>query len=301
MCPSIQAEVSGREELCSAVQAVLCVKNAENLLPRCLRGLEAAGMLYSNIIVVDGMSDDGSRKIAEDAGCRVLSDGGEGFVAARTLGIVSVTSPYTLILGPDDELGQESIALMLNSLESDPKLAAIQAGKTIDPSLRGFFSEGMRFYYEHLPVGPAPVIGNPSLYRTELLVRLPYDKQFSADEDTDWCERVRHFGFEVARLPELVSTEFESMNKDSFRSRWLWYGQGDYVFFRKYLRLQRRVAVRHLLHPFREYALRLVVLALTARKPAVAGFFLYVAMLRYAGFLSAMLSFDLSGQRLRGS
>jgi glycosyltransferase involved in cell wall biosynthesis len=282
------------------VQAVLCVRDAINLLERCLQGLSNNGLEPADIIVVDGLSSDGSLELATRYGCTVLSDRGEGFSAARMLGINRCTSEFILILGPDDFLLSGAVEDAVRTMKSDSNLAGVQLGKTIDPALKGLLALGMRYYYSRLPPGPVRVIGNPSVYRGEQLKRHPYDLSFSANEDTDWCQRMERLGATFSRLQGTGAIEIEAFDWESFRARWRWYGQGDFRFVVKHWSLDRRSSIRHLFHPAREYFFRLGLGALLALKPREALFLFLCGYYRYVGFFAEMAGAFRSSQALRG-
>lgn len=271
-----------------------------DILPRCLQGLTESGVAPRSIIVVDGLSSDGTGEFATGFGCRVVSDNGAGFSAARMMGINLSRSELILILGPDDLLLSGALEDAASAMRNDANLAGVQLGKTIDPQLKGFLAAGMRYYYERLPIGPVRVIGNPSVYRGELLKRHPYDLSFSANEDTDWCQRMERLGRTFSRLQGTGVYEIEPFDWESFRARWTWYGQGDLRFVVKNWSVDRRSAIRHLFHPAREYFFRLGLGAFFALKPREALFLLLCGFFRYYGFFAEMAGAFHSSRSLRG-
>jgi glycosyltransferase involved in cell wall biosynthesis len=281
------------------VTAVLCVRNSENLIPRAVSSLLEQGLPASNIIVVDGESVDQTAEIARSMGCPVYSDEGRGFVAARSLGIEKTETSFCLILGPDDALVPGSIFELRRELASTPNIAAVATRKRVDPKLTKFLDRGMDFYYSQLPMGKVPVIGNPTLYKTSLLKKWKYDPRFSSNEDTDWCFTVRAEGYEVLRSQQALSLEFEPLGWKEFSRRWLWYGEGDFVFVNKHLKTSPKRAIRHLFHPAREYLGRLAMEAVRSINPGGVLFVVLCGLLRYVGFLRRMMGW-LIGKRFVG-
>lgn len=273
------------------ISVVLCVKNSQSLIARSISALIAEGIHPSQIIVVDGNSEDNSVEIASSLGCTTVSDDGLGFVFARSLGISLVETEYTLIIGPDDELQPGSVAQLFLELSSDPNTAAVQSGKRVDPGLKGFLYKGMDYYYSQVQTGVTPVVGTPSLYRTRLLSELKFDRKYSANEDTDWCFRVKEYGYYVKRSSSAVSHEFESFSWGAFAARWIWYGKGDLIFIRESIhKKEMGRAVRHLLHPLREYGVRLALRALLRGKLRESLFLLICASFRYFGLVIAFFN-----------
>jgi glycosyltransferase involved in cell wall biosynthesis len=281
------------------VSAVLCVRNSAKLIPRAVSALTRQGLDPKNIIVVDGESSDQSFELASLLGCRVYSDQGKGFVAARNLGIDKVKTQFCLILGPDDELSPNSIPELKRELQSDEMIAAVACRKRVDPNLRGFYDLGMDFYYRNMPTGEVPVVGNPTLYSTHILRKVRYDPRFSANEDTDWCVSIAKSGYIVRRSAVALSFEFEALGSEEFRRRWVWYGEGDFVFVGKHLKSRPGVALRHLAHPATEYLIRLPVLALLEGNPRGIAFSLTCGVLRYTGLMRALVR-QLLGSKTAG-
>lgn len=271
------------------VSAVLCTRNAQETLSQCISSLLAEGFAPKTIIVVDGNSEDETLNIAAGYGCTILSDQGAGFTAARKLGVDAVKTEFTLILGPDDALEPGSLELLLNEIQSNPKLAALQARKRVQSKQMTFFDRGMDRYYLRQPSGEVPVVGNPSIYRTNLLKLEKYDGRFPANEDTDWCTRMKALGYFVTRSELAEAVETESFDAEEFKKRWRWYGSGDLAFITKYWPLDKKRAVRHFLHPFREYVLRLSLGELVRLRPGSAWFMFLCAHYRYTGLFEAAL------------
>ena len=279
------------------ITAVICVRNSEKLIQRAILALLEQGLAPSNVIVVDGESVDQTAVLAKSLGCNVYSDEGKGFVAARSLGIEKTQTQFCLILGPDDSLEPGSILQLMLELSSAPSIAAVAARKRVAPELNQFLDKGMDFYYSQLQIGNVPVVGNPTLYKTRLLKECRYDPRFSANEDTDWCLTIRREGYEILRSERALSLEFEPLGWKEFVRRWLWYGEGDFVFVSKYFRLGPTKAMRHIFHPAREYLGRLVVRGVLARDARGIIFVIMCGLLRYVGFVRRMIGW-LAGNRL---
>lgn len=287
------------EEKLRDVTAVLCVRNSEDLVPRAVHSLLRQGLPETSILVIDGESSDRTVEIAKSIGCSVFSDEGKGFVAARNLGIDRTVTRYCLILGPDDALEPGAIVELKKELSSGANIAAVATRKRVDPKLNKFLDRGMDFYYNQLPTGNVPVVGNPTLYRTDLLKKWRYDSRFSANEDTDWCFTVRSEGYEIVRSKKALSLEIEPLGWKEFSRRWLWYGEGDFVFVQKYLVMSPSKAIRHLSHPAREYLGRLGLRGVREGNLQGVMFVSLCGFLRYAGFLR-MATRWLTGNRFAG-
>lgn len=281
----------------NGVTVVLCVRNAEKTLSKCVNSLVEEGVPTSQILVVDGMSTDGSIEIAKSHGCIVISDEGKGFASARKMGIDASASAYTLILGPDDLMVPGSVATLKAELEESPELAAVAARKAVESTGR-FLQKGMNSYYQSMPTGLVKTVGNPTLYKTDLLQKYSIDERFSANEDTDWCVRIRHAGFKISRSPNATALEIEDFNFNDFKKRWIWYGEGDLAFIQKWLTREPRKALRHLIHPTVEYAIRVPMHCIARRDLTGAVFSLLCWHFRNFGLLKSFLGGARFGRRI---
>lgn len=101
------------------ISVVINTLNEEQNLPRVLASVRG---LADEIIVVDMQSDDGTVKIAKEAGARVYEHKKTGYVEpARNFAIGKATGDWILILDADEELGEDlrnKIREIANSQES---------------------------------------------------------------------------------------------------------------------------------------------------------------------------------------
>jgi glycosyltransferase involved in cell wall biosynthesis len=269
------------------ISAVLCVRNSAKHLNSTILTLAREGITGNRMIVVDGQSSDGSREIASELDCLVVSDEGLGFTHARAFGSKLVQTPLTLVVGPDDILEEGSLAILAEYLHQNPKCAGVQLSKTVRVGLPTFWDHGMGRYYSHLPTGIVPVIGTPALFRTELLQQNEYDSGLTND-DTDWCFRVMDLGFYFFRTPRALSREVSSLSWREYSRRWAWYGRGDFDFIEKHWSINRTRAIKHLFHPAREYMVRLFMLELAQLEFRGAFFMSMSGILRYWGMFTRL-------------
>src|SRR5262249_17827161 len=69
---------------------------------------------------------------------------------------------------------------------------------------------------------------------------------------TDICERWRKDGLKVG-CGSAIMYEKQRLTFKGFRARWIWYGIGDAFFVAKWWSMDKRVSIRHFLHPARTY------------------------------------------------
>jgi glycosyltransferase involved in cell wall biosynthesis len=266
----------------NSVAALICVKNSAQTLGKCLESLSKNGI--SEIIVIDGESTDDSWKIAETYTNQIYSDLGNGLGYARKLGVSKVSSEFLLIMGPDDLLAEASLSESLDVLHNNEKVAGLLAHKRLE-FRSNFWERGQDGLYKLSSSFPVRVIGNPSLYRVELLRDYEYDEFFSANEDTDLCERWWDHGYSVSRAPKSFQVfETTPQNRQLTYSRYTWYGRGDYDFVSKWIKINRKKAIRHLFHPLKNYMILQPINLLKRGQIQTAVFSICAGILRYIGF-----------------
>ncbi len=275
--------VISRRKMPNNLSALVCVKNSAETLGKCLQSLLDNNI--SEIIVIDGDSTDESWKIAEKFTNRVYSDSGKGLGFARKLGVSKVNSEFLIILGPDDLLSKNALEESIVRITQDEKIAGILAHKRLE-ICRNFWERGQDGLYELFSAQPVRVIGNPSLYRVKLLRDFEFDEFFSANEDTDLCERWWDNGYSVCRGP-LSFQVFETTHQNLRLTyqRYTWYGRGDFDFVIKWIRMKPRIAIRHLFHPLRNYMIIQPVKLMSKGKVESAIFSILAGLFRYIGFL----------------
>ncbi len=129
----------------AAVTAVVPVRNAERLLPGCLESLHRNGV--TRIVVVDGLSTDSSRRIAQSYGAVVLSDEGRGLPHARTLGVQAVETPWVVLVDSDVVFPDGGLTDLLEEFHAGG-FDALQAGlqSTAGP---GYWGQALAEHHLH--------------------------------------------------------------------------------------------------------------------------------------------------------
>ncbi|MGN6577431.1 MAG: glycosyltransferase family 2 protein [Nocardioides sp.] len=107
------------------ITAVVPVRNAADLLPGCLGSLRRNGV--GRVVVVDGLSTDGSREVALRHGATVLSDEGRGLPRARQLGVEAAGTRWVVLVDADVVFPDGTLAALLEELV-DGGYDALQAG-----------------------------------------------------------------------------------------------------------------------------------------------------------------------------
>ena len=86
-----------------SVSVVVLTRNEAENIERCLKSVQWA----DEILVVDAESTDGTPKIAERLGARVVVHSWEGAGAQYAFGIAQACSDWVLVLDADEEVTAE--------------------------------------------------------------------------------------------------------------------------------------------------------------------------------------------------
>lgn len=185
------------------ISVVVPVKNGTNYLREALESLRSQGMDLE-IIVVDDGSADGTAALAASMGCRVLRhDTSRGQVAAKNTGVAAARGAYILFMDHDDRMRPGVLKTLLEALEADPSLAAVQA------KVKDFLSPEI----DALPgtvVRPDAYWG---LFTGAVLMRKsaldaigPFTESLHTGEIIEWQTRLDALGLPVRKL-DVVATD----------------------------------------------------------------------------------------------
>lgn len=234
------------------VTAVVPVRNAAHLLPECLESIRGSGV--AEIIVVDGVSTDGSRDIAAEFGATVLSDGGGGLPLARSLGVKEARTRWVALIDADVVLPPGALQSLLEEFVSDG-YAGLQAGlhSVAGP---GYWGQALAFHHR---TGRSRwwfgVVA--TVFERDQLLETGFDPAFSSGEDIELRWR-----FEAAGLKTGVSRKVEVQHR---------FGADDFAFAKgQFLMDGTGLGLMVRKHGWRGTPLTLLPLAAAGRGAALA-------------------------------
>lgn len=210
------------------VSAVICTMNSIESIQACLASVRAAGV--GEIIVVDALSTDGTREVAESLADLVLTDPGTGLGNARNVGIAMTTKSLILNMGSDNVMPPHQLEVMISTLV-DGNYAGVSARTVIEGN--DYVSRGLNAWRtgRFIP-GPAAVIGTPTLFRGQMLRDNPYDPTRRFSDDSELCERwAKDFSAKFA-ISQAFVQEIGKTTWPEVRIRARMYGVSDSEVFR---------------------------------------------------------------------
>ena len=209
------------------VSAVVCTMNSISGIERCLVSLRDSGV--GELIVVDANSADGTREVAARLADLVLDDPGTGLGNARNVGVARTTRPLILNMGSDNVMPAGQLQRMIDVL-AEGGYQGVSAQTVIEG--RDYPSRGLNAWRKgRFLVGPAAVIGTPTLFDGELLRTHPYDATRVFSDDSELCERwTAQFGARFA-ISDAYVTEIGKTSWEEVRIRCRMYGISDAEVF----------------------------------------------------------------------
>ncbi|MBR1927574.1 MAG: glycosyltransferase family 2 protein [Bacteroidales bacterium] len=185
------------------VSVIIPVKNGANYLREAIESLKRQDVPLE-ITVVDDGSDDDTAAIASGYGCVVLSHPvSKGQVAAKNTGLAAVKGDYVLFMDHDDVMREGALKALLDSIEAEPDVSAVQA------MVKDFVSPEIGSLPGTL-IRPEPYYG---LFTGAILIRRsvfdvigPFSESRMTGEIIEWSTKMEANGLIVKKL-DLVSTD----------------------------------------------------------------------------------------------
>lgn len=188
-----------RSTLLPGITVVIPVRNAAEILDDCLASVVAQGP--ASIIVVDGLSTDGTLEIARRYADKILSDEGRGLPAARSIGARAATTPLVALVDADVILPDGSLAALLAEFERDG-YTALQAG-LLSESGPGYWGQALA---EHHRTGRSRYWFGlvATIFDRDRLLEHGFDASFESGEDIELRWRLAAAGDKTGVSREVV-------------------------------------------------------------------------------------------------
>jgi GT2 family glycosyltransferase len=237
---------------------------------RCLKSILESTASGFEVLVIDNASRDGTPEKIEQLfpSVRLIRNADNlGHTHGVNQGVRLAHGEHVLVLDSDTELAPDSIGLLLDTLESHPKVGLVaprtyNSDGSIQPSARQFPSAinglfgrqsvltrlfprnrySRRYLQTDALTASAPyeveqVSSACMLFRRPLFASVgPWDESYPGYwVDSDWCFRVRKSGWRALCVPQASVVHHEQNRagrKKSWRRIWMFH-YGAYRFYRK--------------------------------------------------------------------
>jgi glycosyltransferase involved in cell wall biosynthesis len=130
---------------------IIPVYNGGNLFKRCLTAIRQSGFTDWEVVVVDDGSTDGSNRLAQEFGTRVLKTRGRlGPAAARNLGAQAARGSYLFFIDADCELHPDTLAHIAQVFQADPGLEALFGSYDDAPGAANFIAQYKNLFHHYV-------------------------------------------------------------------------------------------------------------------------------------------------------
>jgi glycosyltransferase involved in cell wall biosynthesis len=185
------------------VAVVVPVRDGERHLVEALRSVLDQDRPPDEVVVVDDGSRDGTARLAEHLGVRVVRQPPLGVSAARNRGVRETTAEVVAFLDHDDRWVPGKLRAQLAALAEEPDAGYCLAW------MRAFLDEGCprpEWLNEALLDRPLPGgVGGTLVARRWALDRVGgFDESMTHGEDTDWSVRAQELGIGAVHLEEVL-------------------------------------------------------------------------------------------------
>ena len=245
----------------SRFTAIIVNYNGGNLLLDCVRSILNTGLTPRQIIVVDNGSRDSSIGHLQQQvpGCRLILMGcNAGFAKAVNQGLRHTTTDYAVLINNDAQIDAGVFAALHQAFESHPR-AAFLGGRLLnqDGSLQNAIAPFPRLLPELLPrpvqwmLWPQRSEGRYSAdedIQVESVIGALFSIRMAATrdiglldeafffflEETEWCHRALHSGWEVWHIPAARAVHLQGATAKKFNAlARIEYHRSRLTYFRK--------------------------------------------------------------------
>jgi O-antigen/teichoic acid export membrane protein/glycosyltransferase involved in cell wall biosynthesis len=191
--------IGPRPHALSDVAVIVPTRNAAALLEDCLASIMASKP--AEVIVVDGMSTDGTLAVAGRHGVRVISDLGAGLPAARQMGAQATACDTVVLVDADVVLSDGALEALVEEMR-EGNYVALQAGlaSTGGP---GYWGRALAMH--HRTGRSRNWFGLvATAFRRDKLMEYGFDDVFSSGEDVDIRWRLAGAGERIGVSTDIV-------------------------------------------------------------------------------------------------
>lgn len=213
------------------ISVVIPTKNEEKNLPYLLKSLKNQSYKKKfEILVVDGKSEDRTREIARNYGCKVIVQKKLGISNARNLGWKNAKGDIVAFLEADHVVNKK----FLEEIEKTFKGKKIKCARpTIVPVQKNWIQKALSVQIE-LTTRRQKAWKFPTIFRREVLKETGgWDESIDFAEDREFGTRLVKMGYKTKLIKDAIvyAKPVDSLKKLFKQGRW--YGRGIWGYFKK--------------------------------------------------------------------
>ncbi len=266
------------------ISAIVCTLNEEKNIVECLTSIEKNKP--SEIIVIDGNSEDRTVEIATEMGIKVSVCERKGLAYQRYIGTEIANQPYLAFIDADDVLDPDCLQNLMENLQNYGCSVVQAISRSYSTST--YWERAMESL-NHLrsrQPGSTNMIGRPALYRKDVLMQVGIDKYWGriGNEDTDLAIRFEKQNQKM-RIGDGCSARKHSRTLKEWLQKWAKYGKGDAKLILKYP--DKRKSIFH--HQLFNYPFKLSFEAVRKGYGKYVPFYVLFGLVRFVFMISKLI------------
>lgn len=203
------------------ITVIVPVRNAEHLIEGCLTSIFKANP--AEVIVVDGLSSDKTREIAQRFPVVVISDGGLGVPAARMMGVRAANNSIVGLFDVDINLPEGALENLYQEFVYG-QYDALQAG-LVSHSGPGYWGQALVNHHNNGRSRRWPGL-MASLFNKQVLLDNPLDERFRSGEDIEIRWRLKNAGYKMNVSHKTVVRHWFGDTYEFAKDQWQQDGKG---------------------------------------------------------------------------
>lgn len=203
------------------ISVVVPCRNEARAIANTVRAILDSDHKNSEVIVVDGMSEDGTRSILGeltqlDPRVRVVDNEKKLTPFARNLGVKAAGGEYIQIVDARNVIARDYLSILMETLAKRPRVGCVggdfqhvfetEEGQSISRAMESKFGVGAGNYRTLQSDAYVDTVGIP-MYRRSTFEELGYfDESLTRNQDDDFNFRVRRAGYQILYVHEAKAT-----------------------------------------------------------------------------------------------
>jgi glycosyltransferase involved in cell wall biosynthesis len=269
------------------ISVLVCTLNSQETILAVVKSLEACNI--SEIIIVDGKSNDATVALLQETTCRIIFDERKGLAAARNLGVSSARFDYVLFCGADNILNADLIQEMYRTLSSNSEIAGVGCLTRVERT--GVLSKMLDIQWSSRVIaGKETVLGTPCIYDRDLLESFQFNNSRTWSDDQEICERIILETGKEFYVVNSACFEIGQSNIKRLYYRFKGYGRSDYEVYlanKKIWNLVRRF--KSISHPFNKEFVQVFKRVKKADFIFVLPLLVFATIVRYSSWIKIVL------------
>jgi cellulose synthase/poly-beta-1,6-N-acetylglucosamine synthase-like glycosyltransferase len=221
------------------VSAFIPCRNEVKYIKNCVEAILANNYPDIEIIVVDGMSDDGTREILKDlcerhANIKVIDNPNRLTPFAFNLGVLNSTGEFVQIAGARNVLAQDYLGILVDTLKKYPQVGCVggdyqhtyenEDSKFISQAMESKFGVGGSNYRTMQEDCFVDTVGVP-MYRKTIFGEVGmFDERLTRNQDDEFNYRVTQKGYKIKYVHRAKTLYYVRASLDKAFSQFFQYG-----------------------------------------------------------------------------